>query len=147
MRWRFCPRWNRRRLRRSKAHGKAAIANDQAAAAFGKIFRRWKRNLIFIGTLGGIVARMSTETLGALGWAIVFVMIGAVLGITLVLLAAAYVPRLLDRLTPNIDEGREIVRGNTAVAQYFGLICGSCILGLSIVIAAAVLAGVIAALH
>jgi hypothetical protein len=90
---------------------------------------------------------MSTETLGALGWAVVFVMIGAVLGITLVLLAAAYVPRLLDRLTPNIDEGREIVRGNTAVAQYFGLICGACILGLSIVIAAAVLGGVIAALH
>ena len=90
---------------------------------------------------------MNLEMLGYLGWAVAIVLIGALLGIVLVLLAAAFVPRLLDKLTPNIDEGREIVRGNTAVAQYFGLVCGACIVGLSIVIAAAVLAGVIAALH
>jgi hypothetical protein len=39
------------------------------------------------------------------------------------------------------------VRGNTAVAEYYGRIVGAVILGLSIVVAAAVLGGVIAALH
>ena len=90
---------------------------------------------------------MNLETLGWIGWAVVFAFVGAIVGIALVLLAASFVPRLIDRLTPNIDEGREIARGNTAVAQYFGLICGACILGLSVVIAAAVLGGILAALH
>jgi hypothetical protein len=94
-----------------------------------------------------MLARMNLETLGYLGWAILFALIGALLGIALVLLAAAFVPRVLDKFTPSIDEGREIVRGNTAVAQYFGLVCGAAILGLSIVVAAAVLGGIIAALH
>ena len=90
---------------------------------------------------------MNLETLGWIGGAVVFAFVGAVVGIILVMLAASFVPRLIDKLTPNIDEGREIARGNTAVAQYFGLICGACILGLSVVIAAAVLGGIIAALH
>ncbi|HND60001.1 MAG TPA: hypothetical protein PLB90_00885 [Opitutaceae bacterium] len=90
---------------------------------------------------------MNLETLGWLGWAIVFAVVGALVGITLVLIAAAFVPRLIDRLTPNLDEGREIARGNVAVAQYFGLICGACVVGLSIVVAAAILGGIIAALH
>lgn len=90
---------------------------------------------------------MNLETLGLVGWAVVFAFVGAVVGIALVLLAAAFVPKLLDRLTPNLDEGREIARGNTAVAQYFGLVCGACIIGLSVVVAAAVLGGIIAALH
>jgi hypothetical protein len=93
------------------------------------------------------VAPMNFETLGYIGWAVVFVFVGAIVGTALVLVAAAFVPRLIDRLTPNIDEGREIARGNTAVAQYFGLICGASIIGLSLVIAAAVLGGIIAALH
>jgi hypothetical protein len=50
-------------------------------------------------------------------------------------------------LTPNIDEEKEIARGNTAVAEYYGRVVGACILGLSIVIGAAVLGGLIAALH
>jgi uncharacterized membrane protein YjfL (UPF0719 family) len=90
---------------------------------------------------------MNPETLVNLGWAVVFCFVGALIGVAFVLAAAAFVPRLLDKLTPNIDEGREIVRGNVAVAQYFGLICGACILGLSLVVAAAILGGVIAALH
>jgi len=93
------------------------------------------------------VGAMNLETLGLIGWAVVFVIVGALVGTALVLAAAAFVPRLIDRLTPNIDEGREIARGNTAVAQYFGLICGACIIGLSLVVAAAVLGGIIAALH
>jgi hypothetical protein len=94
-----------------------------------------------------MLAGMNLETVGYLGWAIVFVFTGALLGIGLVLLAAAFVPRIMDRFTPNIDEGREIARGNAAAAQYFGLVCGACIIGLSLVVAAAVLGGIIAALH
>lgn len=90
---------------------------------------------------------MNPETLVNLGWAVVFCFVGALAGVALVLAAAAFVPRLLNKFTPNIDEGREIVRGNVAVAQYFGLVCGACILGLSVVVAAAVLGGIIAALH
>ena len=90
---------------------------------------------------------MNPEALINLGWAVVFVFVGALLGVALVLAAAAYVPRLLDKFTPNIDEGREIARGNAAVAQYFGLVCGAAILGISVVVAAAVLGGILAALH
>ena len=90
---------------------------------------------------------MDHSTLLQLGWAVVIVAVGGLAGIGLVLLAAAYLPRLLDRLTPNIDEGKEIARGNLAVAQYFGLVVAGSIIGLSIVIAAAVLGGIIAALY
>ena len=90
---------------------------------------------------------MDHTTLVQLGWAVVVVVLGGLLGVGLMLLAAAYLPRLIDRLTPNIDEGKEIARGNLAVAQYFGLVVAGSIVGLSIVIAAAVLGGIIAALY
>jgi hypothetical protein len=86
-------------------------------------------------------------TLSNIGWSMVFSLVGGLVGMALVLLASAFVPKLMDRLTPNIDEEKEIVRGNVAVAEYFGRVVGACILGLSIVVAAAVLGGVIAALH
>jgi hypothetical protein len=50
-------------------------------------------------------------------------------------------------MTPNIDEDKEIARGNVAVAQYFGRVVAASIIGVSIVIAAAVGCGIIAALH
>jgi uncharacterized membrane protein YjfL (UPF0719 family) len=89
---------------------------------------------------------MDHTTLVQLGWAVVIVAVGGMVGIGLMLLAAAYLPRLIDRLTPNLDEGKEIARGNLAVAQYFGLVVAGSIVGLSIVIAAAVLGGMVAAL-
>ncbi len=82
-----------------------------------------------------------------IGWAVIFSVIGGAVGVTMVMIAAAFLPRLLNRLTPNIDEAKEIVRGNTAVAEYFGRVVAASILGVSIVVAAAVLGGVIAALH
>jgi hypothetical protein len=82
-----------------------------------------------------------------IGWAVLFTIIGGITGVLLVLVAAALVPRLIDRMTPNIDEDKEIVRGNVAVAQYFGIISAAAIIGISIVIAAAVLGGIIAGLH
>lgn len=87
------------------------------------------------------------ETLQNLGWAVVFCFVGGVVGVLLVLFAAAYVPRIIDKLTPTLDEGKEIARGNQAVAEYFGRLVSSAILGISLVVAAAVLGGIIAALH
>jgi hypothetical protein len=78
---------------------------------------------------------------------VVFALIGAVVGILVVLLSSLVLPRFIDRLTPNLDEGKEIARGNVAVAQYFGLVMGASILGVSLVVAAAVLGGILAALH
>ena len=88
-----------------------------------------------------------TETIRNIGWSIVFSVVGGLIGMMLVLLSSVVVPRLIDRLTPNIDEQKEIVRGNGAVAEYYGRLVSAAILGVSIVVAAAVLGGVIAALH
>lgn len=88
-----------------------------------------------------------TETIHNIGWSVVFSFIGGLVGLVLVLISSLIVPRLMDRLTPNIDEEKEIVRGNSAVAEYFGRVVSATIVGLSLVIAAAVLGGVIAALH
>jgi uncharacterized membrane protein YjfL (UPF0719 family) len=87
------------------------------------------------------------ETIRNIGWSMVFSFIGGLVGMVLVLLASLIAPGLIDRMTPDIDEHKEIVRGNTAVAEYYGRVVGAVILGLSIVVAAAVLGGVIAALH
>lgn len=87
------------------------------------------------------------ESVINIGWAIVFAIVGGVVGVLLVLAATAVIPRIIDRMTPNIDEGKEIARGNVAVAQYFGRVVAASIIGVSIVIAAAVLGGLIAALH
>lgn len=88
-----------------------------------------------------------SETILNIGWSLVFSIVGALIGMVLVLVASLIIPRLLDRLTPTIDEQKEIVRGNQAVAEYFGRLTGAAILGVSIVVAAAVLGGLIAALH
>jgi hypothetical protein len=87
------------------------------------------------------------ETIHNIGWSIVFSVVGGLLGMILVIVASFIVPRVIDRLTPNIDEQKEIVRGNSAVAEYFGRLVSAAILGVSIVVAAAVLGGIMAALH
>jgi uncharacterized membrane protein YjfL (UPF0719 family) len=87
------------------------------------------------------------ETFQNIGWAVIFSFVGGLVGILLVLLASVLVPRIVDRLTPQMDEQREIARGNRAVAEYYGRLVSAAILGVSIVAAAAVLGGVMAALH
>ena len=82
-----------------------------------------------------------------IGWAVVFSFVGGVVGVLLVLAASLVLPRLIERVTPNIDEEKEIARGNVAVAQYFGRVVAASIIGISIVVAAAVLGGIIAALR
>ncbi|HCE41928.1 MAG TPA: DUF350 domain-containing protein [Lentisphaeria bacterium] len=81
-----------------------------------------------------------------IGWLVVFTFSGALTGIILVMCALAFLPRIIDKLTPNIDEEKEIVRGNQAVAEYFGRVVAAGIIGISLIIAAAVLGGIIACL-
>ena len=88
-----------------------------------------------------------SEVAQNMGWAVVFSALGGILGIALVMLASLFLPRLIERMTPNIDEDKEIARGNVAVAHYFGRVVGASIIGMSIVVAAAVFGGIIAALH
>lgn len=87
------------------------------------------------------------ETFNNIGWSLVFSISGAVIGIILLILCSLTLPSLINRLTPDIDEQKEIARGNSAVGEYFGRVVGSAILGVSIIVAAAVLGGIIAALH
>jgi ABC-type antimicrobial peptide transport system permease subunit len=82
-----------------------------------------------------------------IGWAVIFSIVGATIGVALVLFASMFLPKLIERMTPDIDEEKEIIRGNQAVAQYFGRVVAASIIGISIVVAAAVLGGVLAALH
>ncbi|MBI5603871.1 MAG: hypothetical protein HY879_11000 [Deltaproteobacteria bacterium] len=87
------------------------------------------------------------ETLHNIGWSMVFSIVGGLIGMALVISSSLVLPSLINRMTPNIDEQKEIARGNTAVGEYYGRVVGSAILGMSIVVAAAVLGGIIAALH
>lgn len=87
------------------------------------------------------------QTVSNIGWSMLFSLVGGLIGMALVLMASSVVPKLMNKLTPNIDEEKEIARGNSAVAEYYGRVVGACILGLSIVIGAAVLGGLISALH
>ncbi len=74
---------------------------------------------------------------------VVFTLVGAFVGVALLVLSAAFVPRLVNMLTPNIDEEKELLKGNVAVARYFGGIVQSVIIGISIIIAASIIAGII----
>ena len=88
-----------------------------------------------------------SATVVNVGWAMIFAMLGALVGVLLVFACSFVVPRMVDRITPNVDEVREMARGNVAVAQYFGRVVGATIVGMSTVVAAAVLGGIIAGLH
>ncbi len=78
-----------------------------------------------------------------LGWASVFMAVTAVVGVLLIMGASLVIPKLLDRLTPAIDEEKEIARGNRAVAEYFGRLAAAVIIGVSIIIAAAIIGGIL----
>lgn len=82
-----------------------------------------------------------------IGWAIVFTVVSGIVGVLLILFATLAIPKILARLTPNMNEDKEIARGNRAIAEYFGRIVAATIIGVSIVIAAAIVAGVITALY
>jgi len=70
-----------------------------------------------------------------------FTLLAGFLGMFFLLAGVALVPKIVNRLTPNIDEEKEIARGNVAVARYFGGVVQSVIIGMSIIIAAAIISG------
>lgn len=86
------------------------------------------------------------QQLSGMGWAVLYAIVGGLAGMVLMIIASTLLPRLIEKLTPNIDEEKEIARGNRAVADYFGRVVSACIIGVSIVMAAAILGGVLAAL-
>ena len=87
------------------------------------------------------------DMFSAVAWAVIFTVAGGLIGICLILLSTLFIPKVLARLTPNMNEDEEIANGNQAVAEYFGRIVAATIIGISIVIAAAIYAGVMAALY
>jgi uncharacterized membrane protein YjfL (UPF0719 family) len=87
------------------------------------------------------------ETIQNISWAMIFSIVGGMVGMAMVIASTMILPALIDKLTPNLDEQKEIARGNTAVGEYFGRVVAAAILGVSIVAAASVLGGIIAALH
>ena len=86
------------------------------------------------------------DVVSNIGWAVIFAVIGGLVGIVLMMVAAVLIPKLLDRLTPALDEDKEMARGNRAVAEYFGRVVSACIIGMSLVVAAAILGGILAGL-
>ncbi len=80
-------------------------------------------------------------------WVVCIILGGSLLGVMTIIFSIGYIHRISDQLTPNIDEDKEILRGNRAVADYFGRVVAATILGISLVVAAAVLAGILAVLH
>ena len=89
---------------------------------------------------------MTLTHLEWLGWAIAYIILGGLVGSVLIVAVSVLLPRVINRLTPRMDEEKEIARGNRAVAEYFGRIVSAAIIGISLIIAAAVLGGLIAAL-
>ncbi|MEM3556008.1 MAG: DUF350 domain-containing protein [Candidatus Micrarchaeia archaeon] len=74
--------------------------------------------------------------------AVIYTLLGGVLGVLLMALSAFIVPRIVDVMTPRINDEKEIAKGNLAVATYVGQITQAVILGISIIIAAAIISGI-----
>lgn len=90
---------------------------------------------------------LMSDTVINIAWAVIFALIGGAAGAFLLIWFSSRIPAVFNKITPDMDEGKEILRGNRAVADYFGRIVAAAIIGVSIIIAAAVLGGLIAALH
>jgi len=76
-------------------------------------------------------------------WFLIFVLSAGLVGIAMLLVGIRIVPAVVDRMTPNIDESKELARGNSAVADYYGRVVAGVIVAFGIVIAAAVVGGCI----
>lgn len=87
------------------------------------------------------------DVLVNIGWTVIFTAAGGFTGTCLVLLSTLIIPKVLSRLSPAMNEEKEIAAGNRAVAEYFGRVVAAAIIGISIVIAAAIYAGVMAVLY
>jgi len=70
-----------------------------------------------------------------------YTVFGGFIGVLLLGIATHIIPKMVDKVTPDIDDEKELARGNTAMGVYMGLITGSIIIGVSIIVAAAIIAG------
>lgn len=84
-----------------------------------------------------------SATLIAIIWALMFSVAGGLVGVALLIALSAKLPKVFNTLTPHIDEEKEIAGGNRAVAEYFGRVVSASIIGVSMIIAAAVLGGIL----
>jgi len=75
------------------------------------------------------------------GLAVAYTVMGGLLGMAMMSLAAFVIPRVVNKVTPNIDDEKEILRGNIAVGTYVGMVTAAVIIGMSIILAAAIIAG------
>jgi membrane protein YqaA with SNARE-associated domain len=71
-------------------------------------------------------------------WSALYAIFGSILGGLLLVGWAFWIPKILNRFTRQIDEEKEMLRGNVAVAHYFGMIVAALILGLSGIISVAI---------
>ncbi|CDZ77932.1 hypothetical protein BN59_02226 [Legionella massiliensis] len=90
---------------------------------------------------------MMSQVIINIGWSVAFMFIGAIVGTFIIAVAASILPRIINQWSPHMNEEKEILRGNLAVAEYFGRIISAAIIGVSVVVAASVLGGIIAGLH
>jgi len=78
-----------------------------------------------------------------LGWVMLFALIAGVLGSVIVLILGTILPKFLNRMTPHIDEEKEIAAGNVAVGSFFGKVVSAAIIGVSIVVASTIVAAAV----
>jgi hypothetical protein len=76
-----------------------------------------------------------------LGLGVGYTILCGILGMCLMGLAAFIIPKIVDRVTPDIDDEKELLRGNVAMGVYTGIITGAVILGIAIIVAASIIAG------
>jgi hypothetical protein len=74
--------------------------------------------------------------------AIGYTVIGGVIGIVFMAIGVVVLQFLAERLTKKIDDEKELLRGNVAVANYNGRIIEGMLIGMAIIIAAAIIAGI-----
>ncbi len=74
-------------------------------------------------------------------WSVISTLSTVALGVACLFSLTIVMPRVLSRFTPHIEEEREIAAGNRAVAEYHGRIVSSLVIGVSIIIAVAIFAG------
>jgi len=77
--------------------------------------------------------------LQTLGWVMLFALIAGILGSAIVLVLSTFLPKILNRLTPGIDEEKEIAKGNVAVGTFFGKVVAASIIGVSVVVASTII--------
>lgn len=81
---------------------------------------------------------LANDLLAAGAWTV----FAAVIGIILSIVSAVIIPKIVNKLTPHIDEEKEIRKGNVAVATYMGQIISGVTISIGIIIAAAIIAGI-----